>query len=198
MTSLINVMKSTDFGIFILFPEDTTSIRDSEERTVRDNAIFELGMFVGHLGLERCFLLTPRGIKMHLPTDFLGVTPIVFDSQRDRAEIRATLGPACNDIHTSIKRLGGFVSKPDTNIAETVYSDRDDCVAVLQSWIGNRSADDNLKVMDFRKIDQDMKLQPGCAKLYIEIAAMYYGYITVVKGQNTIRFDQNFSSKSGF
>lgn len=76
LASLMDVLDETDFGIFVLAPDDITNIRNADQRTVRDNVIFELGLFIGRLGADRCFLIVPRGLDdLHLPSDLAGVTP---------------------------------------------------------------------------------------------------------------------------
>lgn len=80
MASLIDQLDESDFGIFVLAPDDATTIRYTTKQTVRDNVIFELGLFIGRLGPDRCFLVVPRGgDDLHLPTDLLGITPATFD-----------------------------------------------------------------------------------------------------------------------
>jgi predicted nucleotide-binding protein len=61
VASLIDRLDDSDFGIFVLAPDDVTIMRDVNGRTVRDNVIFELGLFIGRLGADRCFLIVPRG-----------------------------------------------------------------------------------------------------------------------------------------
>src|SRR4051794_840743 len=69
MASLIDELDESDFGLFILAPDDVTAIRSTSKQTVRDNVIFELGLFIGRLGSDRCFLVVPRGVEdLHLPT----------------------------------------------------------------------------------------------------------------------------------
>ena len=46
-----------NFAIFVFHPDDKSLIREKEYDTVRDNVILELGMFIGTLGLEKCFIL---------------------------------------------------------------------------------------------------------------------------------------------
>lgn len=48
--SLVKKAESVDFAIFIFTPDDVTTIRDQQKNTVRDNIVFELGLFVGTLG----------------------------------------------------------------------------------------------------------------------------------------------------
>lgn len=75
--SLLETLEASDFGVFIFTPQDVINIRGAEKLTVRDNVLFELGLFIGKLGRERCFIVAPRGSEedIHLPSDLLGVTP---------------------------------------------------------------------------------------------------------------------------
>ncbi len=103
--TLLSVLGESDFGIFALTPDDTIRLRTSETASVRDNVIFELGLFVGHLGRHRNFLVVPRGdVEVRLPTDLLGITPGTFDSKR--TNLVAALGPACNKIRRVVKEAG--------------------------------------------------------------------------------------------
>jgi len=109
MESLIDQLRVSDFGVFILAPDDVTKIRKASKLTVRDNVIFELGLFVGHLGHDRCFLVVPRGVEdLHLPTDLLGVTAAKYDPQRQDKNLLASLGPASNRIRREVAMLGPF------------------------------------------------------------------------------------------
>jgi hypothetical protein len=71
---------------------------------VRDNVIFELGLFMGRLGKQRCFFVVPRGKqRLRLPTDLLGVTPADYND--GTANLRAALGPATTKIISQIARV---------------------------------------------------------------------------------------------
>lgn len=73
---LVEKSSSVDFALFIFAPDDISSIRNRHEHVVRDNVIFEMGLFVGAIGKSRSFILKPRDVEMHLPTDLLGVIPL--------------------------------------------------------------------------------------------------------------------------
>jgi predicted nucleotide-binding protein len=125
MASLIDTLEDTDFGLFILAPDDLAVIRDAQKRTIRDNVIFELGLFVGRLGIERCFMIVPRGIEdLQLPTDLAGLTPATYEPDRQDGNLVAALGPACNRIRKAVEKLGRIaVRKSSTSpleIPETV------------------------------------------------------------------------------
>src|SRR6266496_1861913 len=77
--SLLDVLDSSDAGIFILRADDVTTRRDVSTPSVRDNVIFELGMFVGRLGPDRTFMLTPNVSAPALPSDLAGITTAHYD-----------------------------------------------------------------------------------------------------------------------
>ena len=105
LNSLIDKLQNSDFGVFVFSPDDIAIIRNQERQIVRDNIIFELGLFIGHLGKERSFIVSPISVDdSHLPTDLLGITHANYDPQRENIE--DALGPACNTIRKEIKELG--------------------------------------------------------------------------------------------
>jgi hypothetical protein len=103
--SLMNAASSFDFAAFVFSPDDVIRIRESNYRGVRDNVIFELGLFMGKLGRRRAFIISPAGVQdFHLPTDLLGVTRGTYDAGRTDGNLIAALGPACNRIREAIRR----------------------------------------------------------------------------------------------
>ncbi|WP_238882024.1 nucleotide-binding protein [Clostridium sp. YIM B02551] len=109
-TSLDDLLKTInrfDFAIFIFKPDDVTKLRDKEYSTVRDNLIFEMGMFIGKIGKERTFYITPRDTEIHLPTDLIGFSPATYN--KDQSNIIAAVGAACSAIKRKITELGKIV-----------------------------------------------------------------------------------------
>lgn len=104
--SLISTAENVDFAAFILAPDDVAIVRNQEHIVPRDNVIFELGLFIGLLGKQRCFIVKPRGVNIHLPTDLLGITTTTFDSNRSDNNIDAALNYACSQMQNSINGLG--------------------------------------------------------------------------------------------
>jgi hypothetical protein len=104
VAELQNVLQRTDFGVFICTPDDLARMRGTEHQIVRDNVMFELGLFMGHLGTHRCFLVTPREASdLHLPSDLLGVQPLTFKASRSDNNLIAALGSACNAIRREMR-----------------------------------------------------------------------------------------------
>lgn len=103
LDGLLATMRRMDFAVFVFSPDDVAKIRGMEQRVVRDNVIFELGLFMGHLGPDRCFMVSPRGENLHLPSDLLGLQPLTFDPGRSDANLLAALGAACNTIRRTME-----------------------------------------------------------------------------------------------
>jgi len=106
MESLIDVLNSSHYGLFVFAPDDITRLRGTDYQTARDNVVLELGLFIGRLGRDRVFFLIPRNATdFHLPTDLLGITPLTYDDSREDGNLRAALGPACESISSATKKL---------------------------------------------------------------------------------------------
>ena len=52
-----------DFGILIGSPDDKVEVRGKEYLQARDNILFELGLFIGRLGIQRCAFLVHEDVK---------------------------------------------------------------------------------------------------------------------------------------
>lgn len=72
LKALTTQLHQSDFGIFVMAPTDWAVIHGIKYPVPRDNVVFELGLFVGHLGRSRTFVIIPCGPPgLHLPTDLL-------------------------------------------------------------------------------------------------------------------------------
>lgn len=112
MESLDNALDESDFAVFVFSPDDLTQIRNTTKNTVRDNVLFEFGLFIGKLGRRRVFFLQPSKGDLHLPSDLLGVTPGKYDSERSDGNLQAATGAACHQIAIQIKKMGVLPSRP--------------------------------------------------------------------------------------
>jgi tetratricopeptide (TPR) repeat protein len=107
LDSLIEVLDRSDFGIFLFTPDDIVNIRGEQNKAVRDNVLFELGLFVGRLGKRRSFILMPREQKdFHLPTDLIGMTPGTYETDRADGNFKAATGPVCHEMSQLVSSLG--------------------------------------------------------------------------------------------
>ena len=204
MESLLDILSESDFGLFVFAPDDVTQVRGGEKRTVRDNVVFELGLFVGRLGPERSFIIAPAATEMHLPTDLLGITPATFDADRQDRNIRAALGPACNRVRRAIARQGAFQAGamleagPTDGTGDDPITDEGDIRASLQGWMGSRPASSNSATIRFADVDRELGLAPGSAKRFIADIARRWSYRVAHQGEQTILFEKVRDGRPSF
>jgi hypothetical protein len=105
LESLLKQLDTADVGIFVFSPDDMVVIRGGEHPAVRDNVILEVGLYIGRLGRDRCFIVLPRGSNPRLPSDLLGVTILNFDGARADGRLEAALGPASSKIRLALSLL---------------------------------------------------------------------------------------------
>jgi len=115
---LLTVLNNSQFGIFVFTPDDVAKIRDKEQKVVRDNVLFELGLFIGRIGRNRTFFVKPREIDFHLPTDLTGIQPGDYSIKRDDGNLTAALGPFCSKVKRSLKEYSetivlGYDGEPE-------------------------------------------------------------------------------------
>lgn len=67
-----------DFGILIGTPDDKVVSRGEELMQARDNIMFELGLFIGRLGIDKCAYLVSKDVKEM--SDLSGIFLSKFDS----------------------------------------------------------------------------------------------------------------------
>lgn len=106
LDDLITKSKSVDFSIFIFSPDDLTIMRSREKYVVRDNVVFELGLFIGAIGKNRCFIVKPRDVELHFPSDLLGITPTDFDANRSDDDLASSLNYSATQIKRAFKDQG--------------------------------------------------------------------------------------------
>jgi hypothetical protein len=104
LENLVEKLAGFDYGIFVFHPDDVTKIRNESARTVRDNVVFEMGLFMGKLGRKRTFFVQPSSVAdFHLPSDLTGIQAGLYDNYREDGNLTAALGPFCSQIRGGLK-----------------------------------------------------------------------------------------------
>lgn len=97
-----------DAAVLVFTPDDQTTSRGAMMPVVRDNVIFEAGLFVGALGRDRVYILKADG-DLHLPTDLVGTTVASYDHQRlmrtQPVLDHAAIGAPCTKIKQAILKI---------------------------------------------------------------------------------------------
>jgi hypothetical protein len=107
LDEIVKASKESDYGIFVFSADDIVNLRNEKYKVTRDNVILELGLFIGALGKECCFIIVPHKTKdFHIPTDLTGLKTLEFNNNRDDGNLKAALGPCVNQVKKSIQKHG--------------------------------------------------------------------------------------------
>ncbi|RNL54767.1 TIR domain-containing protein, partial [Pedobacter jejuensis] len=90
-------------------------------KAIRDNVLFELGLFIGSLSIDSVYFIKPHGDDLHLPTDLIGLTPGEYDSQHPN--IDAAVGPFCTKVEKLIKQRYEYAFIPQTRYGLNLLSE---------------------------------------------------------------------------
>lgn len=97
--NLINQIALYDYAIMIATADDIVTSRKKTVRAVRDNVLFEFGLFAGGLGRDRVLYVLEKGIK--IPSDLLGITfPTI--AKYNSVDFASTLDNCISDIKKHI------------------------------------------------------------------------------------------------
>lgn len=105
LEALEKAVSESDFAVAIAQPDDIVETRGARYSALRDNVLFELGIFLGRLTRHRAILVHPRVTGLKLPSDLHGLTLVSYDPGKP-GELAARLGPACHEIRKLVKNLG--------------------------------------------------------------------------------------------
>jgi hypothetical protein len=109
LNDLLKAVDGFDFGVFVFAPDDVVKMREKEHSAVRDNVLFELGIFIGRLGPERSIFVVPKSdTDLHLPSDLTGIIPATYDGEyiSKRMQLQVAVSPAVFQISEVIREKG--------------------------------------------------------------------------------------------
>jgi CRP/FNR family cyclic AMP-dependent transcriptional regulator len=107
LEALEKAVGDSDFAVAIAQPDDIIESRGRRSPTLRDNVLFELGLFMGKLTRYRTILVHPRIKDLKLPSDLQGLTLLSYEPCKP-ADLPSRLGPVCTDIRAIVKTLGVY------------------------------------------------------------------------------------------
>ena len=99
--SLEGELDKAAFAVLVLTPNDIAYIREQKHEIPRDNVLFELGLFMGRLGRDHCFLLHSQK-QTKLPSDLLGLNVATYSEANP---LTVSLRDATADILNRIAEL---------------------------------------------------------------------------------------------
>jgi predicted nucleotide-binding protein len=104
LPALDAVADQSDFAIVVLTADDLTTKRGQTHAVPRDNVLFELGFFMGRLGVERTYMVISRDTPPTLPSDLAGITPATLTELAD-GNLAAAIGPASTQIRQAMQAM---------------------------------------------------------------------------------------------
>jgi hypothetical protein len=134
LESLLSQLDNSDFSVFVFTPDDIIKIRGKKDLTVRDNVLFELGLFIGRLGRKRCYIVIPDNKIFHLPTDLIGVTPGKYEATRTDNNLLAATGSVSNKIKEAIIKNGCLSKSNDGPEIKIQIDDKTKKINVEKDW----------------------------------------------------------------
>ncbi|ACJ30377.1 Conserved hypothetical protein [Shewanella piezotolerans WP3] len=192
LDDLILKSKSVDFSAFIFSPDDLAIMRSREQYVVRDNVLFELGLFIGSIGKERCFIIKPRDVELHFPSDLLGITPTDYDPNRSDANLTSSLTYASTQIKREMNNKGVFqeistpkVQKLDVNNVLSEVSEND--LIILGSLLESYNND----VEGCRSWDLPNKIQKNIPSPTLNLAIVKLQRVGLIEKENDSDFNGN-------
>lgn len=141
LETLLNSASLFDFGFLIFTKDDVSLSRDIVFETARDNVIFEYGLFLGRLGIDRAFVVVEKDAK--IPSDFLGYTLTQMETEKDAAgkdivkEVQFL--PELEKLKRQIDdyvRLGHLGLLPSTVIAISYF---ENFVKLVADWLNENT-----------------------------------------------------------
>ena len=105
LEALEQEVDKSDFAIAIAQPDDTAISRGATSNIIRDNVIFELGLFMGRLGRRRTILFQPAGRELRLPSDLQGLMAVSY-TLGDPKDRTSHISAASHEIRKLIENLG--------------------------------------------------------------------------------------------
>lgn len=161
LNDLIRATLQFDFGILIGTKDDKVEVRGQEELQPRDNILFELGLFIGRLGLNNCAFLIDKEIK--ILSDIKGISLARFDRQK-----METFTGAIGLIKTAFKNQSdsGINFFPSSTLAAVYFENfvKPTCLHIIQNNgitddDGKKYSDCTIKVIIPKRLTPDVNSQ---------------------------------------
>ena len=106
---LLKATRSHDYAMFVLADDDLAIVKGELHKITRDNVLFDLGMSIAAVGLERTFLMVSNASpNFHLPTDLAGLTVAGYDPSSHGGNLRAAVGAAWGDENPGRLTMEGY------------------------------------------------------------------------------------------
>lgn len=179
LNDLIRSTLHFDFGILIGTQDDKVEVRGNEELQPRDNILFELGLFIGRLGLNNCAFLIDKDIK--LLSDIKGISLARFERKTF-----STFRDAVHKIKDAFKNQvdTGINFFPSSTLAAVYYENfvKPTCLHIIQNngihdEEGNKYEDCKVKIIIPERLTSDVNSQFQTLKKKFQTKKLTFDYL---------------------
>ena len=136
LDTLIKSASLFDFSFMVFAADDLISVRGEIFEEPRDNVLFEYGLFLGRVGIDRAFVIAEDAAN--LPSDLLGITVTRYSTTISDDGVKVAT-PSLEEGLTKLKRqtdenlrLGHLGLLPSTVAAISYF---DNFVRITAEWI---------------------------------------------------------------
>ncbi|ADQ82994.1 nucleotide-binding protein [Riemerella anatipestifer] len=179
LNDLIRATLQFDFGILIGTKDDKVVYRGNEELQPRDNILFELGLFIGRLGLNNCAFLIDKDIK--LLSDIKGISLARFnrgDSSSFTKAITQVKDLFKNQVDSGINFF------PSSTLAAVYYENfvKPTCLHIIQNGgiqddDGTKYENSTIKIIIPQKLTTDVNSQFQTLKKSFQTKKLTFDYL---------------------
>lgn len=153
LETLVKSASLFDFGFMVFSADDKLIVRDTHFESARDNVLFEYGLFLGRVGLDRAFVIAQKEAK--IPTDLLGITNTRYEIENDANGDKRATDSLEKDL-TKLKKqidenvnLGHLGLLPSTVLAISYF---EGFVKLVAEWLVEIHRDWKLTALNTTKV----------------------------------------------
>lgn len=160
---LHDLLKATlqfDYGILLGTTDDKVIVRDSEVLQSRDNILFELGLFMGRLGLSKCAFVVEK--ELNILSDVKGISLARF-SKNDSNSLISAISTVASLFRSQNDSSVNFF--PSSTLASVYFENliSPTCRYLIENggfeYEGTKYEDCVIKIIIPNKLNSDVNLQ---------------------------------------
>lgn len=175
LETLLKSASLFDYGFLVFSADDVSTVRDKNFDTPRDNILFEFGLFLGRMGVDRAFIIAQEETK--IPTDILGITLTKYNVIKDSQENNIPSDSLEKGLEKLKKQIDNNVELchlgllPSTALAISYF---EGFVKLTAQWIEENTPDLEINGKKYEKGILKIKLPETLDTDINRSASMYY------------------------
>jgi Predicted nucleotide-binding protein containing TIR-like domain len=141
LQSLVKFPNKYDYGCFLFTPRDALVSNDLSSMRVRDNVIFEFGLFAAQKdGIHKSFIIQQDDINLKLASDLSGIVTAKYTHTDNPQVLNA-------NIKFSVTRIINAIEEFENELKDRSTKALDTCITKLKSELEITKMEDHPKVI---------------------------------------------------